>query len=128
MANVDRKSRDTFIPASRLLRHFVLFAIIVIFALTVKVESSIEEQEIMAETAFVTKIESGELPFTFPELIGLSGEEAKAKLREQYPSETLLSQIDVIPDGNMVTMDYREDRVRIFVDKTGKVTSAPHIG
>ena len=68
------------------------------------------------------------LPSSFPELVGLSGEDAKTKLRHEYPILSL-STIQVIPDNSIVTMDYREDRVRIFVDeKTGKVVNAPRIG
>lgn len=70
-----------------------------------------------------------ELPSTFPGLLGMHGEDAKAKLRNEYPSKDLLSVIQVIPENSPVTMDYREDRVRIFVDKeTGKVTCVPQIG
>ena len=33
-----------------------------------------------------------------------------------------------IPEGSMVTMDFRTDRVRVFVDGQGKVAQAPHRG
>jgi hypothetical protein len=70
-----------------------------------------------------------ELPSTFPGLLGMQGEDAKAKLRNEYPSKDLLSVIQVIPENSPVTMDYREDRVRIYIDKeTGKVTSVPQTG
>ena len=36
--------------------------------------------------------------------------------------------VDVVSDGDPVTMDYRSDRVRIFVDTTGKVSCPPSIG
>eukprot|EP00539_Tryblionella_compressa_P015231 CAMPEP_0178835808 /NCGR_PEP_ID=MMETSP0746-20121128/11830_1 /TAXON_ID=913974 /ORGANISM="Nitzschia punctata, Strain CCMP561" /LENGTH=67 /DNA_ID=CAMNT_0020498419 /DNA_START=196 /DNA_END=399 /DNA_ORIENTATION=- len=63
-------------------------------------------------------------PSSFPELTGLPGEEAKAKIEKEYPS--LL--VQVIPEDSMVTMDYREDRVRIFVDASGKVARDPRPG
>jgi hypothetical protein len=36
--------------------------------------------------------------------------------------------VHVVPENSMVTMDFREDRVRIFVDGEGKVVSAPTLG
>eukprot|EP00339_Tiarina_fusa_P016542 CAMPEP_0117016380 /NCGR_PEP_ID=MMETSP0472-20121206/12920_1 /TAXON_ID=693140 ORGANISM="Tiarina fusus, Strain LIS" /NCGR_SAMPLE_ID=MMETSP0472 /ASSEMBLY_ACC=CAM_ASM_000603 /LENGTH=68 /DNA_ID=CAMNT_0004720411 /DNA_START=289 /DNA_END=495 /DNA_ORIENTATION=- len=62
---------------------------------------------------------------SWPELVGMTGQDAQATLRTEHPDWT----IQVIPDGSMVTMDYREDRVRIFVDANdGKVVKAPTIG
>ena len=62
----------------------------------------------------------------WPELVGLDGEEAKRKVMEERSD---LSTIQIVPNNSMVTMDYREDRVRIFVDpKTNKVTKPPRIG
>ena len=57
-------------------------------------------------------------------LIGMSGEEAKEEIHNVDPSV----QIDIIPEGSMVTMDYNEDRVRIFVNKDGVVADQPHKG
>ena len=34
----------------------------------------------------------------------------------------------IIPDGSPVTMDYRLDRVRIFVDDSNVVASVPNRG
>mmetsp|Transcript_3953 Transcript_3953/g.10353 ORF Transcript_3953/g.10353 Transcript_3953/m.10353 type:complete len:93 (-) Transcript_3953:154-432(-) len=69
------------------------------------------------------------LPSNFPELVGLPGEDAKRKLRKLYPSTASLSTIEVIPENSFVTCDYRQDRVRIFVDeKNGKVVNVPKIG
>ena len=38
------------------------------------------------------------------------------------------SDVQVMPPGSMMTMDYRTDRVRVRVDAQGKVTSPPSIG
>lgn len=35
--------------------------------------------------------------------------------------------VRTIPDGSPVTLDYRTDRVRVFVDKNGIVTETPVI-
>ena len=37
-------------------------------------------------------------------------------------------QVQIVAEGSMVTMDYREDRVRVFIDKDNKVVSTPRIG
>ena len=57
-------------------------------------------------------------------LIGMTGEEAKQEIHNVDPS----LQIDIIPEGSMVTMDHRIDRVRIFVNKDGVVADQPHKG
>jgi len=62
----------------------------------------------------------------WPELVGKDGEEAKQTILSENPSVT---QVYIIPEGSMVTMDYREDRVWVFVDTTtNKVVSKPQIG
>jgi hypothetical protein len=63
-------------------------------------------------------------PSSFPMLSGMDGEEAKAMLKSEYPSLS----IQLLPENSIVTMDYREDRVRLFVDKGGKVVKVPMIG
>lgn len=60
----------------------------------------------------------------WPELAGKTGEEAKAAILKDDSK----LQVDVLPEGSMVTMDYRLDRVRIFVDEAGKVARAPRKG
>jgi hypothetical protein len=39
-----------------------------------------------------------------------------------------LLSFEIVSDDMMMTMDFREDRVRIISGKDGKVASAPHIG
>ena len=60
----------------------------------------------------------------WPELTGKTGEEAKAAILKDDSK----LQVDVLPEGSMVTMDYRLDRVRIFVGEDGKVARAPRKG
>ena len=60
----------------------------------------------------------------WPELVGQDATAAQATL-EKETSKSIFT----VPMGNMVTMDYRPDRVRIFYDPaTNKVTKAPKIG
>ncbi|KAG7359028.1 Potato inhibitor I family protein [Nitzschia inconspicua] len=63
-------------------------------------------------------------PPSFPQLKGMDGEEAKKTIEKQFPSLSVL----LVPEDSMVTMDYREDRVRIFVDPNGKVATVPLLG
>ncbi|KAI5062280.1 hypothetical protein GOP47_0022819 [Adiantum capillus-veneris] len=60
----------------------------------------------------------------WPELVGLSGEEAKSKILAENPNLT----VQLVPEGSFMTMDFRTDRVRIFVDAAGNVSRAPAIG
>ena len=60
-------------------------------------------------------------------LVGMAGDEAKAAVLAG-DSKLLTQNIHVVPHDGMFTMDYREDRVRIFVGDDGKVVRQPEIG
>ena len=60
----------------------------------------------------------------WPELVGKTGEEAKEIIQQENPNLN----IQVLPEGSPVTRDLRMDRVRIFVNENGQVTSPPRIG
>ncbi|MFJ7272330.1 serine protease inhibitor [Streptomyces sp. NPDC099050] len=59
----------------------------------------------------------------WPELVGKPAEEARERIRAEFP-ETV---VHVVPEGSMVTMDFNEQRVRLFV-KDGKVAREPRRG
>ncbi|UUU44384.1 serine protease inhibitor [Streptomyces sp. NBC_00162] len=59
----------------------------------------------------------------WPELTGKSEEEARRQIRAEFPEIT----VHVVPEGSMVTMDFNEQRVRLFV-KDGKVVREPRRG
>jgi len=61
---------------------------------------------------------------SWPEVVGKTGDEAKAAIAKDRSDV----QVEVIPDGSPVTMDYRTDRCRVFVDGSGKVVHPPHLG
>lgn len=61
---------------------------------------------------------------SWPELVGMTAEEAERKIKEEKPE----LKIHIIPPNSMVTMDYRLDRVRLFVDESGKVAQEPRLG
>jgi hypothetical protein len=39
-----------------------------------------------------------------------------------------LTNVFIVPEGSAITLDYRTDRVRVFIDKKGVVTQTPSIG
>ncbi|KAM0829717.1 hypothetical protein ACQ4PT_066704 [Festuca glaucescens] len=54
---------------------------------------------------------------SWPELVGKSVEEATKVILKDKPE----AQIVVVPAGSPVTMDYRIDRVRLFVDTVAEI-------
>ncbi|KAA8516394.1 hypothetical protein F0562_016687 [Nyssa sinensis] len=61
---------------------------------------------------------------TWPEVVGLTVEEAERKIKEDMPR----AQFQVVPPNHFVTMDYRTERVRLFIDSSGNVSHPPRIG
>jgi hypothetical protein len=61
---------------------------------------------------------------SWPEVEGLPSEAAKQKILADRPDV----QVVVLPDGSVVTTDFNDKRVRVFVDKAGNVAKVPKIG
>jgi hypothetical protein len=61
----------------------------------------------------------------WPHVLGMDAEEAKQLILNDIPDS---HQVHIVPQKSMVTMDYRKDRVRIFVDTNQKVVRTPKIG
>ena len=61
---------------------------------------------------------------SWPELLGIPGVEAKSKILADNPKLNVV----ILPVGTIVTADFREDRVRVFVDSDEKVAQIPKIG
>jgi hypothetical protein len=61
------------------------------------------------------------------DLVGMMGDEAVAAVLGGAV-ELDVQNIHITPQDAMVTMDFREDRVRIFVDDDGKVARQPRRG
>ncbi|KAK3226329.1 hypothetical protein Dsin_006191 [Dipteronia sinensis] len=60
----------------------------------------------------------------WPELVGLTAEEAEKKIKEDKPGV----HVHVVQSNCFITMDFRQDRVRLFVDHSTKVERPPRIG
>ena len=64
---------------------------------------------------------------SWPELVGMTGEEAKIQLETTYGEGTY--DIYILNENDPTTRDYRLNRIRIFVnEETMKVTVTPRIG
>lgn len=61
---------------------------------------------------------------SWPELVGADGEAAVASILAERPT----LQVSTMPNDAMMTMDFREDRVRVMCDAAGKVTDVPRCG
>lgn len=68
------------------------------------------------------QLKRGEGPW--PECVGMQAENCQSLILSEAPSLNTF----IIPDGSPVTMDYRLDRVRIFVDDSNVVASVPNRG
>ncbi|KAK6120339.1 hypothetical protein DH2020_046030 [Rehmannia glutinosa] len=93
-------------------------------------EKEIQPQEVPKKQAVEQSSspdDQGYLPgkSTWPEVVGLTAAEAEKKIKEEMPADT---HVHVVPPDSFVTMDWRTDRVRIFVDSSGKVHKPPIIG
>ena len=62
---------------------------------------------------------------SWPELVGQPSTSAMEVIQKENPT---IAHVDIIPDGSMVTMDYRTDRVRVFVAPDNTIAQAPHMG
>ncbi|CAI5464714.1 unnamed protein product [Closterium sp. Yama58-4] len=63
---------------------------------------------------------------SWPEVVGMTGEKARNYILTSMPECNW--DVRIIPSRGFATMDYRTNRVRIFVDKEGIVRVPPRIG
>jgi Potato inhibitor I family len=63
-------------------------------------------------------------PGEWPHLVGQVGSAALETVKKERPD----CQVQIVGPGQMVTQDYRLDRVRIYVDADGKVSRPPRTG
>ncbi|WJX12037.1 hypothetical protein P8452_02577 [Trifolium repens] len=61
---------------------------------------------------------------TWPEVVGMDGDEAAKKIERENEKVDAI----VVPVGYVVIMDFRCNRVWVWVDKHGIVTRVPKIG
>ncbi len=63
---------------------------------------------------------------TWPDkiLTGMTGEDAQKEIKNADSS----LEVEILPEDSMMTMDFREDRVRIMVDANGIVVKQPRRG
>ena len=91
------------------------------------IRSSVESSVASSNTKMDGENNVGEMNKSeWPELVGMTGEDAKKAIEES--SANTIKVVQVLPEGSIVTMDYSEERVRIFVNGDGIVTTTPRIG
>lgn len=79
----------------------------------------------VADRAASVGVDASSGKTSWPELLGADSEVAKATVQSEAPGKTVL----LVPAGNLVTMDFRMDRVRIFYDRgTNRVAEVPRVG
>jgi len=61
---------------------------------------------------------------SWPELVGVEGKVAEATIQRENP----LVDAIIVPEGSVVILDVRCDRVWVWVDKDGIVFKVPTIG
>ncbi|MBA0560333.1 hypothetical protein Golob_017237 [Gossypium lobatum] len=61
---------------------------------------------------------------SWPELVGTNGESAKETIERENRNVKAV----VLLDGSPATMDFRSNRVQVWVDGNGLVVRAPTIG
>ncbi|KAG5236323.1 hypothetical protein OIU78_004317 [Salix suchowensis] len=61
---------------------------------------------------------------SWPELLGAEGKVAAATIEKENP----LVDARIVPDGSVVPLDFRCDRVWVWVDERGIVSQVPQIG
>ncbi|XP_012940436.1 chymotrypsin inhibitor [Aplysia californica] len=62
---------------------------------------------------------------SWPEAVGKTFEEAEEMIKTDNP---FVKQILKVPENSPVTMDYRPDRVRVFVNEAGVTVDVPRTG
>lgn len=59
-----------------------------------------------------------------PEAVGLRGEDALMLVKSKHPEKKVV----LVNEGDFVTMDMREDRIRVWVSEDGTVKKVPRVG
>ncbi|XP_039042501.1 glu S.griseus protease inhibitor-like [Hibiscus syriacus] len=78
----------------------------------------------MSESAATATATASAEKKLWPELVGEDGESAKKTIESENPN----LKVTVGRDGSPMTLDYRTNRVRIWVDEKGLVVYTPTIG
>jgi hypothetical protein len=60
----------------------------------------------------------------FPHLLHKNGDEAVEIIKKQHPNINVLK----VNQNSMMTMDFRDDRIRVIVDDNGIVIRPPRVG
>ncbi|OMO75070.1 Proteinase inhibitor I13, potato inhibitor I [Corchorus olitorius] len=87
-------------------------------------KSSCQEMVVEKEETIKEKIDCDEKKSSWPELVGENAETAKATILKERPDLDVV----VLPENSPATMDYRFNRVRLWVNEKCQVVQVPVIG
>ena len=90
-----------------------------------KSENSLDSERTTASAMEPQNNNNNNNKSSWPELVGQPSASAMEVIQKENPT---IAHVDIIPDGSMVTMDYRTDRVRVFVAPDNTIAQAPHMG
>ena len=101
-------------------RQFIL-TFVVISALFCVTVSSLTHEEMQSRASAST---SGQDRLQWPHLVGQLGTAAIETIKTERPD----LHVQLVGPGQMTTMDFRLDRVRVYVDDAGNVVRPPRPG
>lgn len=87
-------------------------------------QMNFEAQQLTSQIVPLPKIAMASNSGPWPACVGMTGEECTTYIQEYTTGLTIV----IVPEGSMVTADFREDRVRIWVDSDGFVVVTPNKG
>ncbi|KAF8717014.1 hypothetical protein HU200_026123 [Digitaria exilis] len=62
--------------------------------------------------------------WSWPHVVGLTAVEAERRITGDCPGVYC----EIVPENSLLTMCYRSGRVRVLVDRDGRVASTPRVG
>mmetsp|Transcript_106040 Transcript_106040/g.306710 ORF Transcript_106040/g.306710 Transcript_106040/m.306710 type:complete len:115 (-) Transcript_106040:35-379(-) len=81
-------------------------------------------QQMASQMVPMPKISMASKEGPWPKCVGMTGEECVSYIDENTEGLTIV----IVPEGSVVTEDFRTDRVRVFVDADDVVSSIPSRG
>mmetsp|Transcript_7604 Transcript_7604/g.11279 ORF Transcript_7604/g.11279 Transcript_7604/m.11279 type:complete len:106 (-) Transcript_7604:223-540(-) len=103
-----------------------LLSIFLVISIMAGAEASFPDPDVHAHAEHIAGSRSspGNSVRHWPDLKGMHADDVEIKIHSDRPE----LKVQRVPKDAMVTMDMREDRVRLFVDENDRVVRAPRVG
>jgi hypothetical protein len=101
----------------------LLFFLIVFFSVAFEMSADLHNKGNKREHE-VRRSDAETVTSHWPHLAGRHVDEVEKAIKSERPDLKVYK----VPHDAMVTMDFRTDRVRLFVDGEGKVSKTPRVG